>query len=98
MDTKINSMHTYMLALMLRSSSLARKLLKLMVMLMLASLVRTRLKLTSCSYSFLLENDSTSCGANWINPEDFQCIALKDFNRDLSSHLRVKWWIRHGPK
>ena len=78
MDTKINSVHAYMLAFMLRSSSLARKLLKLMVMLMLvlmlASLVRTGLKLTSCSYSFLL-NDSTSYGANWINPEDFQCIA-----------------------
>ena len=43
MDTKIDSTHAYMLALMLQSSSLAHKLLKLMLMLMLASLVRTGL-------------------------------------------------------
>ena len=40
MDTKIGSTHAYMLALMLRSSSLAHKLL----MPMLISLVRTGLK------------------------------------------------------
>ena len=46
MDTKIDSTHAYMLALMSRSSSLAHKLLMpmLMLMLMLASLVRTGLK------------------------------------------------------
>ena len=44
MDTKIDSTHAYMLALMLRSSSLAHKLLMPMLMLMLASLVRTGLK------------------------------------------------------
>ena len=38
-------------------------------------------KMASCSYSSLLENDSTSCGANWKNPEDIQCIALKDCNK-----------------
>ena len=43
MDTKIDSTHAYMLALMLRSSSLAHKLLMPMLMLMLASLVRTGL-------------------------------------------------------
>ena len=45
--------------------------------------------MVSCSYSSLLENDSTSCGANWKNQEDFQCIALKDCNRDVASHLRA---------
>ena len=44
MDTKIDSTHAYMLALILRSSSVAHKLLKLMLMLMLASLVRTGLE------------------------------------------------------
>ena len=44
MDTKIESTHACMLALMLRSSSLAHKLLMPMLMLMLASLVRTGLK------------------------------------------------------
>ena len=43
MDTKIDSTHAYMLALMLRSSSLAHKLLMPMLMLMLASLGRTGL-------------------------------------------------------
>ena len=45
--------------------------------------------MASCSYSGLLEKDSTSCGANWKNPENFQCIALKDCNKDVSSHLRT---------
>ena len=45
--------------------------------------------MASCSYSSLLENDSTSCGAKWKNPEDFQCIALKDCSRDVLSHLRA---------
>ena len=43
MDTKIDPTHAYMLALMLQPSSLAHKLLMLMLMLMLASQVRTGL-------------------------------------------------------
>ena len=43
MDTKIHSTHAYRLMLMSRPSSLAHKLLVLMFVLMLASLVRTRL-------------------------------------------------------
>ena len=42
-DTKIHSTHAYMLMLMSRPSSLAHKLLMLMLVLMLASLVRTGL-------------------------------------------------------
>ena len=42
MNTKIHSTHTYMLMLMSRPSSLAHKLM-LMLVLMLSSLVRTRL-------------------------------------------------------
>ncbi|XP_074623947.1 uncharacterized protein LOC141881914 [Acropora palmata] len=45
--------------------------------------------MASCSYSSLLENDSTPCGPKWKNPEDFQCIALKDCSRDVLSHLRA---------
>ena len=45
--------------------------------------------MASCSYSSLLENDSTSRGAGWKNPEDFRCIDLKDCNRDVMSHLRA---------
>ena len=45
--------------------------------------------MASCSYSPLLENDSTSCGASWKNPEDFRCIALKDCNGDVKSQLRA---------
>ena len=43
--------------------------------------------MASCSYSSLLENDSTLCGARWEHLEDFQCIALKDCIRDVTSHL-----------
>ena len=43
MDTKIDSKHVYMVALMSRPSSLALKLLMLLLMLILASLVRTGL-------------------------------------------------------
>ena len=45
--------------------------------------------MASCSYSSSLENDSTSSGASWKNPEDFQRIAVKDCNKDMTSHLRA---------
>ena len=54
MDTKIDSTHAYMLALMLRSSSLAHKLLMPMLMLVLASLVRTGLYCLMVIDSWLL--------------------------------------------
>ena len=30
--------------------------------------------MASCSYSFLLKEDSTLDGSSWKNPEDFQCV------------------------
>ena len=45
-------------------------------------------KMTSCSYSSLLENDSTSF--RWKNPGDFQCIVLKDCTRDYATRWEKK--------
>ena len=45
--------------------------------------------MASCSYSSLLSKDSTACGASWKNPEDFQCVTIRDCNKDVSSHLRL---------
>ncbi len=44
--------------------------------------------MATCSYSSLLRENTTSCGSNWINPEDFQCVALRDCSKDVSSHLK----------
>ena len=44
--------------------------------------------MASCSYSSLLRDKTTSCGSNWINTEAFQCVSLKDCNKDVSTHLK----------
>lgn len=44
--------------------------------------------MASCSYSFLLKTDSISCGTNWKNPDDFQCVVLEDCKGDVASHLK----------
>lgn len=44
--------------------------------------------MATCSYSSLLRENTTLCGSNWINPEDFQCVALRDCSKDVSSHLK----------
>ena len=46
--------------------------------------------MASYSYSSLLkEACSTECGPSWKNPEDFQCVTLRDCNKDVSSHLKT---------
>ena len=87
MDTKIHSTHAYMLLLMSQLSSLAHKL--LMLMLMLASLVRTGLnsgeawkewlhwKRTFDNFLAVLPQrdlDKRSVLANYVSPSIFQHI------------------------
>ena len=48
--------------------------------------------MASCSYSSLLRDKAKSCGSNWISPEDFHWVSLKDCNKDISKHL-MSWKV-----
>ena len=49
---------------------------------------RYQFDMASCSCSSLLKRDLISCGANWKNPDDFQCVVLEDCKGDVTSHLK----------
>ena len=43
--------------------------------------------MAQCGYSSLIEPDNP-CGPHWKYPKDVECIALKDYKKDVTSHLR----------
>ena len=43
--------------------------------------------MAQCGYSSLIESDTT-CGPHWKYAKDVECIALKDYKKDVTFHLR----------